>query len=141
MKWQDFSIPAIIGEAIDIIVLLAYITLQIYYSVEYHVSWYSVGMNILVAGLIYLALTILAMHPERVNRLSEADCTGLIRIYSLRMLRLVKFVFMLSLLVPCICDVVGIELPSIYNVATIVIMLLTAVYYEVKILQILMERK
>ena len=50
--WREYF-PAIIGEAIDIIVLLAYITLQIYYSVEYHVSWYSVGMNILVAGLIF----------------------------------------------------------------------------------------
>lgn len=141
MKWQDFSIPAIIGEAIDILVLLAYITLQIYYGIEYHVSWYYIGMNILVAGLIYLALTILAMHPERINRLSEENCKGVVRKLSLRMLRLVKFIFMISLLIPCIFDVAGMELPAIYNIAAIIAMILTAVYYEVRIIQILWEQK
>lgn len=141
MKWQDWSIPAVIGEAVDILSLIAYIGLQIYYGSVYHVTWYMVGVNLLTACLIYVALTLLAVYPERINRIPQELCRGEVRKLSLRMVRFDKLIFLVGLLIPCIFDVAGMELPTVYNAGIIILMIFTAVYYEVRILMILKDRK
>lgn len=141
MKWQDWSIPVVIGEAVDILSLIAYIGLQIYYGSAYHVPWYLVGINLLTACLIYAALTWLAVYPERINRLSKEICRGEVRKLSLRMVRLDKMVFLVSLLAPGICDVAGREVPGIYNAGIIILLVMIAVYYEVRILIILKKQE
>lgn len=133
MKREDWSIPAIIFEAVDILAGIAYCAMQIYYGHLYHVPIYKIGVNVLVAILIYVSLTLLAMYPERINNLSSEVCTGKIRRYSIRMVRMEKCFFLFSLLVPCICDVIGFHLPPLYNVAVIILMLIIAVYHEVRI--------
>ena len=140
MKQPDWSVPAIIFEAVDIILGIAYIVLQVYYGVIYHVAAYRIGMNIAVAVLLYAGLTALAIWPERINGLSREVCVGSVRKLSIRMVRIEKCVFLLSLIIPCVCDVVGIHLRNLYDVAVILVILAIAIFYEVRIVQILRKK-
>lgn len=135
MNKSDWSVLAVILEAVDVLAGFFYIGLQIFYGILYHVEIYHVILNLLVGILVYAGLTLLAVYPERMNHLPEERCTGKVRIYSLRMIRGLKFIFVAGLLVPCICDVAAVELPNIYNVCMIFLMLGVAVYYEVRIIQ------
>lgn len=134
MKKSDWSIGALIAEALDILMLLVYMVLQICYGLLYSVQIYQIILNLLVAVLVYAGLTVLACYPERLNNLPEKICVGRVRVYSLRMLRGIKLVFLLGLLIPCICDVLAVDLPAVYNVCLIFAMLAIALYYEARIL-------
>ena len=52
-------------EAIDAILALAYIGLQIYYGVCYHIQVFKFVANILVLLLVYIAITWLQHYPEK----------------------------------------------------------------------------
>lgn len=137
MRREDWPILAVILEAVDIIVGIAYFVLQIYYGYLYHISPIRVIMNILVVILVYAGLTLLAAYPERINNLPPEVCTGKVRRLSLWMVRLEKLLFLASLLAPCIFDVLGVTLPAGYSVAVILVMLLAAVSFEIWIIQII----
>lgn len=141
MRKQDWPVPAMILEAVDLLVEITYIVLQIFYGYLYHVSAYKIVLNVVVSLLIYAAFTALSVYPERINGLSGELCTGKVRQYSLRMIRLEKFVFMVSLLIPCLCDVFAITLTSLYSVIAILLMIAIAVFYEIRIIRILRNRK
>ncbi len=134
MKKSDWSTGALIAEALDILILLVYMVSQVCYGLLYKVQIYQIILNLLVAVLVYAGLTVLAMYPERLNNLPEKVCIGRVRVYSLRMLRGIKLVFLLGLLIPCICDLVAVDLPAVYNACLILGMFAIAVYYEVRIL-------
>lgn len=134
MKKEDWSVPAIVFEAVDILTLLAYLILQIVYAVLYHISAVKVVVNLLAVILVYAGLTLLALYPETVNRLPAEACRGRIRVFSLRMIRTEKCLFLLSLLLPCVCDVAAYALPPLYNVCVILWMIAVAVFYEVRII-------
>ena len=61
MKKEDWSVPALLAEAVSILLELVYIGLQIYYGVMYHVEPYKFLLNIVVTLLVYIALTLLAI--------------------------------------------------------------------------------
>ena len=88
MKKEDLTVPAILAEAVGILLCILYIGLQIFYGINYHVAPYKYICNIVGLVLVYAGLTILSNHPERINRIPAQMCVGKIRIYSLRMLRL-----------------------------------------------------
>ena len=96
-------------EAIDALLALAYIGLQIYYGVCYHIQVFKFVANILVLLLVYIAITWLQHYPEKLNHIAAELCVGNIRKYSLRLLTFVKLVFTAGLLVPCVCDVADIS--------------------------------
>ena len=79
MRKEDLTVPAIIAEAIEIIVGLIYIGLQIYYGLSNHVPPYKFICNIVGLLLVYAGLTILSNHPEQVNRLKTEVCVGKVR--------------------------------------------------------------
>ena len=83
MRKEDLTVPAIIAEAIEIIVGLIYIGLQIYYGLSNHVPPYKFICNIVGLLLVYAGLTILSNHPEQVNRLKTEVCVGKVRKYTL----------------------------------------------------------
>lgn len=134
MKKEDLTIPAILAESVEIIVGLIYIGLQIYYGLVYHVPPYKFICNMVGLILVYVALTILSNHPERVNHLAPEVCVGDVRKYSLRMLRLIKLVFVVGLMIPCIGDVIGTELKDGYSLVVIGAIVAIAAFYEYKIL-------
>ena len=68
-------------------------------------------------------------------------CTKDVRKYSIRMVRLVKLVFIAGLMVPCVGDVIGIELKEAYSLIVIAAILVIAVGYEYKIIQILRKNR
>ena len=141
MKKEDWSVPALLAEAVSILLELVYIGLQIYYGVTYHVEPYKFLLNIVVTLLVYIALTLLAIYPERINRLPAELCVGQIRKLSIRMVRLVKFVFVIGLMVPCVCDAAGIQIQEAYSLIVMGLMFVIAVYYEVRIIQILRDMR
>ena len=95
-------------EAIDAILALAYIGLQIYYGVCYHIQVFKFVANILVLLLVYI---------------------------SLRLLTFVKLVFTAGLLVPCVCDAFGIAIRDVYSLIMIGLILVVTAYYEYRIFQ------
>ncbi len=72
--------------------------LQVYYGIVYGAGAVRIVMNVLILILVYMGLTVLAIYPERVNGLPREVCTGAIRKYTIRMVELIKLVFVLSLL-------------------------------------------
>ena len=141
MRKEDLNVPAVIAEAIDVIVGIVYIGLQIYYGITNHVPPYRFICNIVGLFLVYAGLTILSNHPEHVNRLAPEVCVGRIRSYTLRMLRLIKLVFVVGLMVPCVGDVLGIELLDTYSLIVIFLIILIAVIYEYKILLVIRKNR
>ena len=135
MRREDLSVSAIFLEAIEIIFGIIYIGLQIYYGLYYHITPYKFIMNLLAMILVYLGLSLLSCYPERINNIAPEYCVGKVRKYSLRMIRLIKFVFVTGLLVPCVCDAIGYEILSVYSFIVIGIILVIAVYYESKIIK------
>lgn len=134
MRRKDWSIPAMVFEVVDIMIGFGYIGLQIYYGFLYHIVFYKILMNLIVAVLVYTGLTLLAIYPERMNSLPPEQCVGKVRVYSIRMVRIEKFLFLISLLVPCICDVIKVKVPSLYNVGVILAMVAMAIFYETRII-------
>ena len=100
MKKEDLTVPAILAEAVGILLCILYIGLQIFYGINYHVAPYKYICNLVGLVLVYAGLTILSNHPERINRIPAQMCVGKIRIYSLRMLRLIKLIFVVGLMIP-----------------------------------------
>ena len=134
MRKEDLTVPAIIAEAIEIIVGLIYIGLQIYYGLSNHVPPYKFICNIVGLLLVYAGLTILSNHPEQVNRLKTEVCVGKVRKYTLRMLRLIKLIFVVGLMIPCVADVIGRQMQDVYSLIIIGLLLLVTIYYEYKII-------
>ena len=90
--------------------------------------------------LVYAGLTMLGIYPERVNGLTKEVCTKQVRMYTIRMVRVAKLIFVGGLLITSICDAMGKELPAFYTVAVLVLMVVTALYYEYRIIKLLRER-
>ena len=49
----------------------------------------------------------LGIYPERVNGLTKEVCTKRVRMYTIRMVRVAKLIFVGGLLVTSICDAMG----------------------------------
>lgn len=81
----------------------------------------------------------LCIYPEWVNGLRKDACTGDIRRYTLRMVRTEKSAVVLGVLFASIFDVAGRVLSGWYAVAVVGFMIVTAIYYEHKIIKILRE--
>ena len=141
MRKEDLTVPAIIAEAVEIIVGLVYIGLQIYYGVVNHIPPYRFICNIVGLLLVYAGLTVLSNHPEQVSRLAPEVCVGKVRKYTLRRLRLIKLVFVVGLMVPCVGDAIGIELKDAYSLIVIFAIILIAVWHEYKILLVIRSNR
>lgn len=141
MRKEDYTFAALLLEALGIVLGVIYVVLQIGYGVYYGISPIKIIMNVLMAVLVYVVLTLLAIHPERINNLSQEVCTGNIRKYSIRMVCLVKFVFIASLLVPCIFDILGMEILTATSLIVVVLIFVIVIYYEYRIISILRNKK
>ena len=139
MNKKDLTVPAILAEAIGIILGIVYVIMQIYYGITYKVAPWQFSSNIVGVVLVYVALTILSSHPEWINRLPREVCVGKVRKYSIRMVRLIKLVFLAGLMIPCVGDVLGIELKEAYSLIMIAAILVIAIGYEIKIIEILRQ--
>lgn len=139
MKKEDLTVPALLMEAVGLILGIVYIGLQIFYGVMYRVSPFRYMGNIFCLVLVYVMLTILSCHPEKINRIPESICVGRIRKLSIRMVRMVKLIFVVGLLIPCVCDALGVTLKEAYSLLVIAAMCIPSVYYECRILKIMQD--
>ncbi|MCM1235203.1 MAG: hypothetical protein NC489_34315 [Ruminococcus flavefaciens] len=133
MRKEDLTVPALLAEAVTLILGIVYIGMQIYYGISYHVAPMQFLYNIISIILVYLLLSILSCYPEKINRLPKAMCTGKIRTFSVRMVRLVKMIFVIGLMIPCVADVAGTEIRDAFSLVVIFAILFIVVYYEARI--------
>lgn len=141
MKKEEITMADMLLEAVGIVSGIIYLGLQIYYGTLYGVSLFTILMNAALLILVYIGLTLLSVYPERVNGLSKEICTGKIRKYTVHMVRLVKLIFVLGLLFASICDVLGHQINSGYSIIVVVLVIITVLYYEGKIIHILRKKK
>ena len=141
MKKNRVSTEELVFEIISAVAALFYMVLQVYYGIVYGAGVMRILMNVLILILVYTGLTMLIRYPERVNGLPREVCTGDIRKYTIRMVELIKLVFVLSLLFTSICDALGYRIDAAYSLIVMVFILVIAVVFEVKIIKILRERK
>ena len=100
MKKNEMTWQVMLIEAVGIVSAIAYLGLQIYYGIAFHVNPVNLMMNLVFMILVYVGLTLLAVYPERVNGLTREVCSGKIRQYTLRMVRMVKLVFVEDFYLP-----------------------------------------
>ena len=141
MKKNHLSTETLVFEIISAIAALFYMGLQVYYGIVYGAGAVRIVMNVLILIRVYMGLTVLAIYPERVNGLSREVCTGAIRRYTIRMVELIKLVFVLSLLFTSICDALGYRVDAAYSLIVMGLILVVAVVFEVKIIKILRKLK
>ena len=141
MKKNHLSTETLVFEIISAIAALLYMGLQVYYGIVYGAGAVRIAMNVLILILVYMGLTVLAIYPERVNGLPREVCTGAIRKYTIRMVELIKLVFVLSLLFTSICDALGYRVDAAYSLIVMGLILVVAVVFEVKIIKILRKLK
>ena len=137
MRREDMTVPVLLMESVTFILALIYIGLQIFYGFYYHVEIYKFLMNVFAMLLVYAGLTVLCVYPERINRLPAEAFTPKIRKLPLRMIRLVKFIFVAGILVPCAFDALGIEILDATSLIVIGLILIVVIYYEGCIIRIL----
>lgn len=141
MKKDELTVIDLLLEAIIAVSAAIYIGLQIYYGVIYGVNAFNIVMNVAVLLLVYTGLTLMQFNPEKVNGLTKAVCIGSIRKYTIHMVRLVKLIFVISLLFTSICDVMGQQINKGYSLLVVALIVVTALYYEYQIIKILRENK
>lgn len=133
--------PAMLAEAVAIVSGVIYLGLEVYYGISYGADMFQTAMNIAAMLLVYAGLTVLTVYPERVNGLTREVCSGDVRMYTLRMVRLAKLIFVEGLLFASICDVMGIEINAGYSLVVVVLIVAVAGYYEYRIIRILRDRQ
>ena len=138
MKKNEMTWQVMLVEAVGIVSAIAYLGLQIYYGIAFHVNPLHLMMNLVFMILVYVGLTLLAVYPERVNGLTREVCSGKIRQYTL-MVRTVKIVFVEGLLFTSVCDALGKELKQGYSLIIVVLIAAIALYYEGRIIHILKQ--
>lgn len=141
MRKEDLTIPGIIAEAVGLILGVLYVVLQISYGVIYHVPPYRFVCNIAGCILVYTGLTMLSCQPEKINRIPAEMCVGQIRRDSIRMILTIKLAFIVGLMIPCVCDVIGYELKDAYSLLVVAAILLAAFFYEYRILRTIRKHK
>lgn len=141
MKKKENHLAGVLCEAVCLVSAALYIGLQLYYGFAYGVNASAIFMNITAMLLVYAGLTLLTVYPEKVNALSKEICTGKIRIYTIRMLHICKLIFVGGVLFTSICDVLGNQINTGYSLIVVVLIVLTAVFYEIKIIQILRKNQ
>ncbi len=141
MRKEEWTVLNLLLEAVGIVAAVLYLGLQVYYGISYGVSLITIAMNAVVLILVYAGLTLLTVYPERVNGLSKETCNGLVRRYTMDMVRLIKLIFVLGLLFASICDVMGHQINSGYSMVVVVLVVGIALHYERKIFRILRKKK
>ena len=79
MKKNEMTWKVMLIEAVGIVSAIAYLGLQIYYGIAFHVNPVNLMMNLVFMILVYVGLTLLAVYPERVNGLTREVCSDSIR--------------------------------------------------------------
>ena len=79
MKKNEMTWQVMLIEAVGIVSAIAYLGLQIYYGIAFHVNPVNLMMNLVFMILVYVGLTLLAVYPERVNGLTRESSLSLWR--------------------------------------------------------------
>lgn len=141
MRREEVTMADMLLEAVGIVSALIYLGLQIYYGVLYGVNPFRILMNAAVLILVYIGLALLCVYPEKVNGLTREACSGKVRKYTVHMVRFVKLIFVLGLLFTSICDVLGHQIHNGYSIIVVILVIVTVLYYEGKIIHILRKKK
>lgn len=137
MRKNEMTWLSMLAEAVGFVSAVIYLGLQIYYGMIYGVPLASIALNVFAMVLVYAGLTMLSLYPERVNGLTPEVCSGKVRKLTIQMVRIIKLIFVISLLFTSICDVMGKEMNAGYSLIVVALIVLTAVAFEYRIIKIL----
>lgn len=130
MRRKDLNVPALLLEAVVIILSIGYMIMQVVYGIYYRRGAGVIVMNCLVMLLLYAFFTLLSIYPERVNRIPLELCQGKIRKLTLWMIRVEKLIFSAGLVIPCVFDVLGKEIPTASSLILVAVMILVVAGFE-----------
>ncbi|MFV0466055.1 MAG: hypothetical protein ACK5ML_08275 [Lachnospiraceae bacterium] len=116
-------------ETICIIGAVIYFVLQFYSGMYYKLEISDRLMRMLTMFLLYSGLTILQMHPELMNIGCEDCLEGKVRIYAIRMMRMIKLIIVVGMLIPSLGDVFGLTLNAAYSLIIAICIVLNIAYY------------
>ena len=137
MNKRDMTKFDIFVEIVCGILLMVSVSLQVIYSVLHSLSIFSLIINVLIVVLVYIGLSMLSCYPEKVNAIPQEICIGNIRRYSIKMIRYAKLIFVASLVVPEVCDLLEHTLGQWYSFVVVVLIVGEIIYYEIKIIKLL----
>ena len=137
MNKRDMTKFDIIVEIVCGILLMVSVSLQVIYSVLHSLSIFSLIINVLIVVLVYIGLSMLSCYPEKVNAIPQEICIGNIRRYSIKMIRYAKLIFVASLVVPEVCDLLEHTLGQWYSFVVVVLIVGEIIYYEIKIIKLI----
>ena len=137
MNKRDMTKFAIFVEIVCGILLMVSVSLQVIYSVLHSLSIFSLIINVLIVVLVYIGLSMLSCYPEKVNAIPQEICIGNIRRYSIKMIRYAKLIFVASLVVPEVCDLLEHTLGQWYSFVVVVLIVGEIIYYEIKIIKLI----
>lgn len=120
-------------EVICTIGALTYFGMQLYSGTYYNLEFIDRLMHVMTMLLLYSGLTILQRHPELMNIGCEECLEGKVRIYAVRMVRMIKLIIVGGMLVPSIGDVFGATLNSAYSLIIAICIIINIVYYLYRI--------
>ena len=137
MNKRDMTKFDIFVEIVCGILLMVSVSLQVIYSVLHSLSIFSLIINVLIVVLVYIGLSMLSCYPEKVNAIPQEICIGNIRRYSIKMIRYAKLIFVASLVVPEVCDLLEHTLGQWYSFVVVVLIVGEIIYYEIKIIKLI----
>ena len=137
MNKRDMTKFDIFVEIVCGILLMVSVSLQVIYSVLHSLSIFSLIINVLIVVLVYIGLSMLSCYPEKVNAIPQEICIGNIRRYPIKMIRYAKLIFVASLVVPEVCDLLEHTLGQWYSFVVVVLIVGEIIYYEIKIIKLI----
>lgn len=129
MKGSDWTNGAIIIETITAICAVVYLGLQVFCTVYYGLPVIKPLLNIAILALVYLGMTLLLAHPEKICQIPPQLCKGKVRKDCLWMIRLIRLIFVASLLIPGVADAMAVKIRTAYSAIVIFTILGIAFFF------------
>lgn len=125
MRKEEMNAWDIIAEVLSILGVLGFLGLQVYYEAVYHVEIKTIIYHVTALLLVYAGFLVLQCYPEFLNGLGTESVMGKVRVYAVRMVRILKVLIVYGMLVPSICDAAGIHINGAYSLILLLLILIT----------------
>lgn len=133
MKKSEMKTMDMVLESVCVMGVFVYILLQIFYMIRFGADIMTVVYRLITVLLIYAGLVIAQIYPEVINIGSNEKLTGKVRMYAVRMLRIMKLIIVYAFLIPSIGDLAELRIDAAYSLIAVGFLILDIVIYMYKI--------
>lgn len=135
MKKEDWKGWGLAVEIITGVFGVIYTGLQIYHMICFPTVFYKSLTNILLVAVLYGVFFLLECCPQWIHRLPVKLFTNKVRSYCIWMVRTVKLIFVVSVMVASVFDILEVHMHSVFGILVIVAILAAVGYFECRILR------